>query len=150
MTRRRALNGVAYGLVETCVSRNNDVTGYWGIGQLYREALERHVSSVSIELLCNSSLAVGSVVQAIQLRYTRRLEQMALNAGVSRSHAQITVEFGAFGSSPADREHSDGDPFLCTVSLVGSSGRAYKATRAGRCSPHDPRREIRSTRARDP
>jgi len=34
MRKRHALKGVAYGLVDTFVSRNNDVSGYWGIGQL--------------------------------------------------------------------------------------------------------------------
>ena len=150
MRRRRALKGVAYGLVETFVSRNNDVSGYWGLGQLYREALGRQISSVSIDLLGHSSLGIGPVAQAVQLHYVSRLEHMASNAGVSLSRAQVVVEFGTFGSNPPPRQHSYGDPFLCIVSLVGSNGRIYTAARTGRCSPHDPETESRSTRATAP
>ena len=150
MRRRRALKGVACGLVETFVSRNNDVSGYWGISQLYREALERQVRSVSIELLGHSSPGIGPVAQVVQSHYAKRLEHMVLNAGVSLSQAQVVVEFGTFGSSPPPREYSYGDPFLCIVSLAGPNGRTYNAARTGRCSPHDPGAETRSNRGTAP
>ena len=150
MRRRRALKGVACGLVETFVSRNNDVSGYWGISQLYREALERQVRSVSIELLGHSSPGIGPVAQVVQSHYAKRLEHMVLNAGVSLSQAQVVVEFGTFGSSPPPREYSYGDPFLCIVSLAGPNGRTYNAARTGRCSPHDPGAESRSNRGTAP
>jgi hypothetical protein len=150
MRRRRALKGLACGLVETFVSRNNDVSGYWGIGKLYREAGERLASSVTIDLLDPSSSAIGPVAQAVQLHYVSRLEHMASNAGVSLSQAQITVEFGTFGSCPPPASSSYGDPFICTVSLIGPNGRKYEAYRAGRCAPHDSARESRSNRASAP
>ena len=150
MRRRRALKGVAYGLVDTFVSRNNDVSGYWGIGRLCREALERQVSSVSIDLLGNNSLGLGPVAQAIRLHYVSRLEHMALNAGVSLSQAQVVVEFGTFGANSPPQVYSYGDPFQCTISLVGKNGGAYAAVRTGRCSPHDPAAENRSNRADAP
>jgi hypothetical protein len=150
MSRRRALKGVAYGLVETFVSRNNDVSGYWGIGQLYREALERQVRSVTLDLLGPCSPFMGLVAQAVQAHYAERLEHMALNAGASLSQARVVVEFGTFGSTPPHHVSSYGDPLLCTVSLAGPNGRTYNAVHTGRCAPHDPAAESRSNRAAAP
>ena len=49
----RILKGLANGVVETFMSRNNDVSGYWGIGQLYREALDQQRSEVALDLVGN-------------------------------------------------------------------------------------------------
>ena len=150
MRGRRALKGLAYGFVESFVSRNNDVQGYWGIGKLYREALEQSASSVTIDLINQSVRPIGPAVGAIQSHYAGRLDRMALAAGVSLSEAEVIVQFGTFGSHAPPRSHSYGDAFVCTVSLVGSNGFTCKAARTGFCSPHDPATERCSTRASAP
>ncbi|MBU1219482.1 hypothetical protein KKF34_03700 [Myxococcota bacterium] len=35
MPRRKEFKGIAENLAKWCVSRNNDFSGYWAIGQLY-------------------------------------------------------------------------------------------------------------------
>ena len=150
MRGRRALKGLAYGLIESFVSRNNDVQGYWGIGKLYGEALEQSGSSVCIDLIDQNVRPTGPAAGAIQLHYAGRLDRMASAAGVLLSEAHVIVEFGMFGSYPPPHSHSYGDAFVCTVSLVGSNGFTFKAARTGFCSPHDPARERCSTRASAP
>jgi len=39
MLPARELRNLAHGLAGTFISRNNDVSGYWGIGMRYRECL---------------------------------------------------------------------------------------------------------------
>ena len=150
MRHRRALKGIACGFIDSFVSRNNDVSGYWGIGKLYREALERPASSICIELLDPTGLPDGSASRAVQSHYLGRLAHLASKAGVSLSQARVLVEFGTFGSCAPPRWQSNGDPFVCTISLVDSKGQTYEAARAGHCSPHDPTRESRSNRASAP
>ena len=52
MPSSRALKGIATGLAETFVSRNNDVSGYWGIGQVQKEIEVR--SHVIVELVASA------------------------------------------------------------------------------------------------
>jgi hypothetical protein len=149
MRRRQELKGVACDFIGSFLSRNNDVCGYWGIGKLYREAINRCASSVAIDLLGFSIPPNWPVFQSIRAQYTQRLTHIASKAAVQRSEAQIIVEFGTLGSCATprwDSNHSYGDPFVCTVSLVDSKGRTYNAVRAGFCAPHDPTKEGRSNR----
>jgi len=54
MARRRALKGIAGGLVSSFISRNNDVNGYWGIGKLYSHMLKSKVDILRIDLIQNT------------------------------------------------------------------------------------------------
>jgi hypothetical protein len=150
MRRRQELKGLACDFAGSFLSRNNDVSGYWGIGKLYREAIDHSAPLVTIDLLSLSIPPIWPVAQAIHAEYSERLRHMASKVAVQLSEAQVIVEFGTLGSCATprwDSYHSYGDPFVCTVSLVDSKGRTYKAVRAGFCAPHDPTRERCSNRA---
>jgi hypothetical protein len=144
MVRNRDLKGIAQGLVETFISRNNDVSGFWGIGMLYREALEHSASRVDLDILSGQSQPEGPTAQAVLSRYSAYL--FSRLDGLQILKAQITLEFGTFGLCQAPRYFSYGDPFVCTVLLTSASGRTYTSCRTGRCAPHSSD-ESRSTRA---
>ncbi|MGK7910008.1 MAG: hypothetical protein AB4050_00785 [Synechococcus sp.] len=50
MVRRKELKNVARGIIESFNSRNNDVDGYWGMGQLFQFANFQNVSTIYIDI----------------------------------------------------------------------------------------------------
>ena len=147
---QRILKGLANGLVETFISRNNDVSGYWGIGQLYREALDHQQSETSLDLLGNRAQPNGRIGAAVILQYRSYVSSRLARYQMSLEdilEAKIEIHFGTFGACRPPQYHSYGDPFVCRVSLRARHGPTYNATRAGRAAPHDPCNESRSTRA---
>lgn len=150
MSGRGALKGAAHSLVDTFVSRNNDVSGYWGIGMLYREAREHRTSKVVIDLGQDVAFPDGLVARAELARYRGYLANLLSRLHLSSSNVvgvTVTVEFGTFGGLDEPRWLSYGDPFVCTVSITSARGGSYKAIKVGRVAPHNPERELRSTRA---
>jgi hypothetical protein len=147
MTHSRDLKGIACGVAEAFISRNNDVSGFWGIGMLYREALEHSSPVIEIDLAEARSSPNGPASQAVLSQFSAYLaSRLERSGGLSVTSARLTLEFGTFGNCIEPRYTSYGDPFVCTVSLVSSTGRTYSASRAGRSAPHSDR-ETRSNRA---
>lgn len=134
MARTRDLKGIACGIVETFISRNNDVAGYWGIGMFYREALGYSISTMNFDLIECRPQPDGPVSRAVSSYYSAYLASHL--GGLSLLGANVTLEFGTFGSCGEPRYCSYGDPFVCIVSLSAATGHTYSATRAGRCAPH--------------
>jgi hypothetical protein len=152
MAGSRALRGIANGLVDTFVSRNNDVSGYWGIGQIQHELEGLAIAVAELDLLNGDAVPDGPVGRALIAHYSGYLAE---KLGKSRlgpldvTEAKVIVEFGAFGEAASyDHLGIPGAPFNCKVLLAGRNGRVYSAMRAGRSRPHDPGREQRSLRFR--
>ncbi len=146
---QRVLKGMAIGLAETFISRNNDVLGYWGIGQLYREAQEQSVSEVTLDLISNCSHPsnrIANIELAHYRSYAANLLSCFRMSLANLSEATINIKFGTYGACSEPQWHSHGDPFVCTVTLRSSRGRIYSAMRAGCAAPHNPSRELRSAR----
>jgi len=51
MGSRKEFKAIAHGLVESFISRNNDVSGYWGIGKLYSHIVSTGVKDLKIDLI---------------------------------------------------------------------------------------------------
>ena len=134
MAKNRDLKGIACGVAETFISRNNDVFGYWGIGMLYKEAIEHSVTVIELDLMTGQSLPEAPVSQAVVSHYSAYITNRL--AGLQILAAKITLEFGTFGKAKQPWALSYGDPFVCTVLLVSTTGRTHVCSRAGRSRPH--------------
>ena len=151
MPSTRALKGIANGLVETFVSRNNDVFGYWGIGQIQRE-MEGHPHSViELDLLHGQAVPEGPIARKLVAHYSEYLFACLARDGFAISKvttAKVLIEFGAFGEAKApDLFSTIGQPFNCKAILGSQSGKTFSAVRGGLSRPHNPAIELRSMRA---
>jgi hypothetical protein len=149
MPSSRALNGIASGLVGTFVSRNNDVAGYWGIGQIQREIEGGPHSVVELDLVHARAMPDGPVARELIAHYMAYLTTLLARCGFT--HAAITgakvfIEFGMLGVDHAPGFAAMGSPFNCKVVLVSTSGKMFSAVRAGHSWAHNPERELRSAR----
>ena len=145
MPRRKELRGVAFGLLGSFVSRNNDVSGYWAVGRLYQHAVKTNASNVCVDLLDLTITPPSADFAAMATHFQRML-----GAQLSARHlpvdwvraATICVEFGRVKSPD-----TPGDVFNAVVMITDDKGRAHNATANGACWIHDPARELRSIRA---
>jgi hypothetical protein len=145
------LRSVANGLVGTFVSRNNDVSGYWGIGQVQREIEGLSDTVVELDLLHGKATPEGPIARALIAHYSTYLFASLAREGFTRSEvtaAKVLVEFGNFGEAK-DRDlfSTIGQPFNCKAVLTSRSGKTFSAVRGGLSRPHNPAIERRSLRA---
>jgi len=151
MPSTRALKGIANGLVETFVSRNNDVSGYWGIGQIQREIEGRPHSVVELDLLHGQAVPEGPVARELVAHYSEYLLACLARGGFALSEvtaAKVLIEFGNFGEAQApDLFSTIGQPFNCKAILASQSGKTFWAVRGGLSRPHSSAVERRSMRA---
>jgi hypothetical protein len=144
----KALKGIAYGLLSTFVSRNNDIDGYWGLGVLRLFAETHGMRMIALDLLGpEPTLSVGSPVQIAERIYHKWLVTTLERSRIDRSivaHANISIRFTTFEEFPKVVRDTRGEPYECTVTIVRADGRQYSARKVGVCAPHDPRKDHRS------
>ena len=142
MGRRRALKGVAAGTATFFVSRNNDFDGYWVVGKLHSYATEHSITKILIDLSGDLPESLSKFA-SIASRYRSKIETQAAIQGLTIHSSQIEVELGLPRTS---RCLSDETGFVCTVTIVDDRGRAWTHNASGCSRPHDPKRELRSSR----
>lgn len=149
MPSSRELSSIANGLVETFMSRNNDVWGYWGIGLVQRE-LEGHPEmAVELDLLHGKAAPDGRVARELATHYSAYLFKSLARDGFTVSavsSAKVLVQFDIV-KAPMVIGGFTWRAFDCTVTLESRSGKTFWAARAGSSRPHDPGHEQRSKRA---
>ena len=150
MGRRREFKGVAHGVVGSFVSRNNDVGGYWGIGKLYTHALRNNVHGIDIDLLARNMSPFGEEFRNTLGTYAELFlkhchARRLASKWVVSARARIDFNLSA-GDRRAPPQGARGDLFDCFVEIKDDLGHIHTAHSLGWCSPHDPRRESRSTR----
>jgi len=150
MPSAHALKGIASGLVETFVSRNNDVSGYWGIGQIQREIKGQSHAAVELDLLHGKATPDGPTARELVAHYSAYLSASLAREGFAISRvtaAKVLIEFGPMGEASIPELGALGSPFNCKAVLESRGGKIFSATRAGHSWPHDPERELRSRRS---
>jgi len=74
MSQRNALKGIAYGLVSTFTSRNNDLNGYWSLGMLRLYAQQQRTDAVLIDLLStNRDIPSNAFLEGLGAKYKQWL-----------------------------------------------------------------------------
>jgi len=150
MSRRTEHSNLSYALLGTFVSRNNDVDGYWAIGRLRAES-ERLASPILLlDILKGTSqpdARDSRIVASFYREWIRtRIEKFTNPAAVAA--VLVRLDFTPDAPLKVSRETSTyGKPYMCEVSVVSTTGGTRTSSHIGRCAPHDPHREHRSTRA---
>ena len=142
MPRRRELKSIASGIASFCVSRNNDIFGYWGVGVIFRLALMQGVADVSIDL--GSTQDDGPELAAFREGFLARFR--AARHGLPPFVQGFAVEYRFAPYSWSD-VRGQCSKVTCCVHIIDDLGKRRSATSETFCYPHDPRFETRSTRA---
>lgn len=151
--KRKRLKVVAGNVLDYFISRNNDISGYWAMGVLHRFALNHRVSTIQLDLL-NRVIEPTHPHLASCLDYPALLlNRILINNGLSIdvvSRAIIVIEFQVtYDAKRHGISTGYGDPFTCRLIIDDDLGQRRTAFIGGRCAPHNPVLEHRSTRGGD-
>ena len=150
MPSRKDLNDIAYGVVQSFISRNNDLSGYWAIGKLYLAAKESGSSAVELDLMqMETSLSAREFRQTIQ-HYRTMLDRLLNKKMMTVQWVKKCIIVASFNQDLDKRYHyfqsPIGQPYICTITITDDLGREHSMMVGGFCRPHDPLKEIRSNR----
>ena len=147
MARRKELAGIASGLIGSFNSRNNDVGGYWAIGQLKSYAAINGFSTVMFNLLLSESVPEIRLPNKVASSYSIKLYTLLKLQSIPVSWVQeatITIQFT--GVTPTPKEvfrHLPGDFYRCSCELIDDNRKSHTASDYGFCQPHSPHREFK-------
>ena len=152
MPRRKLLKTVASGLLGSFLSRNNDFDGYWALGLLYQLVLDGETQFITIELIGNpsKSLPCNPLLAEIATRYRELFISMLEKTGFNQGKvltAIIELEFGTARKVEYHHLRTYGDPLFCSLTITDDQRHLWRVERGGKCAPHDPSKESRSTRS---
>lgn len=142
MARRRELKSIASGLAWHCLSRNNDINGYWGVGMICLLAEERGCSEISIPIFPRGFLS------GIEAEFRDRMSQRVACWSFPLKDLVEACSI-CFRFNP----HSMLDPrgqryrVICSAILTDDLGKQREASAQTLCFAHDPAFELQSTRA---
>ncbi len=148
---RRELLDVAGALAGSFVSRNNDANGYWSLGLLRSYADGNHVGPLRFDIANGGADPENDLLRRVAEAYRRALAKQLTTRRIAPevvAKAEIVLTFDRDAPN-APSAATYGAPFSCTVRLTDRRDREFERTMIGHCGPHDPRRELRSSRAED-
>jgi|GEM_PF-3980912 len=138
MRARSRLKHSVAGLLGHLISRNNDVSGYWGPGLLYKDVnASPHI--IELNLLTGESgpgSESGVKMAANAAVFLRAALEKNAFEWCKLTRATITFTFNATVSDPRFYFPCAGDPFICTVALQLDCGLNAVASAQGRCYPY--------------
>jgi len=150
MGRRIQLNHVAGALLGSFIGRNNDVNGYWALGQLRSLADLAGVPEFRFNLLSGEAQPNDPLTERVARNYAEALSWHVAKCDLPMDRvrdAEIVLRFGDAGQEIPYFTY--GEPFQCTVSIVDDHGKAHKRGIIRRCAPHNSKREQRRATSDD-
>ena len=133
MARRKELQGICNDLLDSFVSRYNDLDGYWALGkfQTYLQSNPKRNLSFSLARTANEKSPFPQTYKY----YRQALERHLRNRNMSSSWVR-NANISICKQSPNELE--------CRLSMTTDLGREFTATARVFARPHDPRMELRS------
>lgn len=147
MNSRRVIPGVLHNFLGTFTSRYSDFDGYWVFGFLVAS-----METVRIDLLGEIAQSADSTPSGFARRLAAQMfvEQIA-KAGLPREWFRVAyLDISRSSQNKIgviNGRSSSGYDFRFQAHVVTDLGRAYDSTTSIFVAPHDPKIELRSTRA---
>lgn len=135
--KRREMNSIAVSLCQHLCSRNNDISGYWGIGILCVAARMQPHNRLSFRIRPGEPLKIGGYELSGSKEITAKLVRHDLDA------IEGILTFSENGCYP-----SGATKFACSILIaVSKKGRTGLGFRQTECWSHNPKRESRRSTA---
>jgi len=141
MARRRELKSIASGLAWYCVSRNNDIFGYWGVGVIYRLAMDGGIETISLSM--DAALSGCPELQFFKKCFLDRACVASHDLSCFVEGFEVEFRFDPYSLSEV---RGCCARVMCRVHIIDDLGKRRSASSVTFCYPHDPRFEVRSNR----
>ncbi|MRW92277.1 hypothetical protein GJ699_19975 [Duganella sp. FT80W] len=148
MASRRELKSIASGLLDSFISRNNDVGGYWGIGKLCLHAQDNATSTVKLDLLSQMVFPESAEFSKLMEGYDLLLQRHLAARNIPNSWVASTIIELEFSPSEEPEKQIPvitwGSLFKLSVAIWDDRGKKYAVSAYSYCAPHDSKKEHRS------
>lgn len=134
MARRKQLRGICRDLFDTFTSRNNDLEGYWALGQIMSFLNHAKCPELIINL-CDGSVIPPWPDLGGTAMYYRDLLRTMMDASQLPHHWLAAGAVRVTVISP--------EALACNVEVTSDRGKTYSFGSTERVHPHDPFREGR-------
>ncbi|MCT4637538.1 MAG: hypothetical protein N4A72_07505 [Bacteroidales bacterium] len=94
MGRKRKIKCLTYGMLNSFVSRNNDLDGYWAIGKIYLFMLNSESMVLNIDMLNQSLIPYDKDLELLAIKYGETLKYHLIKRGFQLNqfkHATLTL-----------------------------------------------------------
>ena len=135
--KRRQMNSLAHSLCRYLCSRNNDISGYWGIGILCAEAKRDKQRKLSFKIRPGEEISIYGHLISESSEVTQKLVKCDLDSIEGR------ISFFDDGRYPDGTER-----YTCGIAIAVTQGnRTGMSMSHVSCWPHDRSRESRRAKA---
>ncbi|VAW04413.1 hypothetical protein MNBD_ALPHA07-2043 [hydrothermal vent metagenome] len=135
MARRLEIQGICNDLLDSFVSRYNDLNGYWALG-----VFQGFLRANSADELCFDLLDVEQCEIKTVFSQTSNYYQSALQRHLKTRN--ISSQWVEAGSIKVQRTSSTG--LMCRIEIKTDLGRVFASQRHVMARPHDPMFELQS------
>lgn len=133
MARRSHFEGICRDILDSFVSRYNDLDGYWALGQ-FVGVRENGPHPLRFLLITGETVPPRPDLNDTSLYYRRAtLRQMAANKMPREWLANAIIDFSMIGPTTAS----------CDIEITTDLGKVYRSSRWVEVRPHNPTREYR-------
>lgn len=135
--KRRVMNSLAQSLCQHLLSRENDISGYWGIGMLCLASKKNRLRQIKFRIHPGEPLTIDGYELSESKRITDKLMEHDLDSIEGR------ISFVENGRYPHGAEK-----YTCLIAIaVTQDERTGLSICHDQCWPHDPSRESRRATA---
>lgn len=148
MRRKKEFTTLAHGLLSSFVSRNNDVSGYWGIGKFYSHMLSSQSMILNLDFITKTLEPENKEFQKLINQYARKLfTQMEKRGLDTRSLRSAKLILEGFPNEPSPHlQDIAPNRMFCQLILSDDLGKEYRSETNIWCRVHSPDSESRSAR----
>ena len=148
MAKRKILKDIAAGLINSFISRNNDVYGYWGMGKLYTHMLSSKSMILKIDLLKETIQPHSDEFKILINEYSERLLTQVKKRGINEKcliSAILTIAVSPNETLGFIRSTTN-NTLLCRLTIKDDLDREHFSETSIWCKKHNPKIESKSTR----
>lgn len=148
MPRRKELKHVAFCVLQSFISRNNDIEGYWAIGKIYLMLL--HTPSLRLNLDLKNlrcSPEINTLTPVLE-QYAHTLQYILKRKGFAFNALNLSmIEIIAYPNDPAAPNKNIRPHRLhCQIILKDDLNNNHCFEQSVWCWAHDPDKELKSSR----
>ncbi|WP_299158299.1 hypothetical protein [uncultured Tenacibaculum sp.] len=143
---KRNLKNIISGLLNSFISRNNDVNGYWGIGKLYALMIDNNCLEVRINLLEKrikpESLDFNFLINDYSNKLISKIEDVGL---FEEDISSVNIFLKSNVKNLLNKDYET-VPLLCSIKMIYKENIILKYEQRVMCRKHNLNLESKSCR----
>lgn len=143
MGKKRLLKNIAYGILSSFLSRNNDVNGYWGIGKLYSIMVISKSLKIEIDLIKRTISPANNELNVLVSNYSDYLINELRIQNINRNYlSEAKIEIVAYPNNPClPLGRIAPNKMNCRITIIDNLNKNYIVEKNVWCREHNPKLE---------